>query len=146
MTEKGAEGLYMGKRLEAALDELRAAVFEAYAAIAEDNCSLPIVRLWNVTAAPMIGEQDVRGPTRGAKPSQQAFSDLCRAARRAEPPPRQGPAEGHGGACPRARRRAGGGGYDGGPVGRGSREIRGSTPCKANCPCTSAGDVGRGQG
>ena len=32
------------------------------------------------------------------------------------------------------------------PGGRGSTEIRGSTPCKANCPCTSALDVARGRG
>ena len=32
------------------------------------------------------------------------------------------------------------------PGGWGSTEIRGSTPCKANCPCTAAGDVERGQG
>src|ERR1700730_10896436 len=32
------------------------------------------------------------------------------------------------------------------PEGRGSTEIRGSTPCKTNWPCTSAGGVERGQG
>jgi hypothetical protein len=32
------------------------------------------------------------------------------------------------------------------PGGWGSTENRGSTPCKANCPCTAAGDVERGQG
>jgi hypothetical protein len=32
------------------------------------------------------------------------------------------------------------------PGGRGSADFRGSTPCKTNCPCISAGGVGRGQG
>jgi hypothetical protein len=32
------------------------------------------------------------------------------------------------------------------PGGRGSADFRGSTPCKTNCPCTSAGGVERGQG
>jgi hypothetical protein len=43
----------------------------------------------------------------------------------------------------RARRRSssGGGGRD-----SGGDEIRGSTPCKANCPCTAAGGVERGLG
>jgi hypothetical protein len=43
-------------------------------------------------------------------------------------------------------RRAGGGRPGREPEGRGSTEIRGSTPCKTNCPCTSAGGVERGQG
>jgi hypothetical protein len=33
-----------------------------------------------------------------------------------------------------------------GPRGRGSADFRGSTPCKTNCPCTSASGVERGQG
>ena len=41
---------------------------------------------------------------------------------------------------------AGGGRHGRDPGGWGSTEIRGSTPCKANCLCTSAGDVERGQG
>src|ERR1700730_16765654 len=44
------------------------------------------------------------------------------------------------------RRRAGGGGGGGKPGGGGSAEIRGSTPCKTVCPCTSADGVERGQG
>ena len=32
------------------------------------------------------------------------------------------------------------------PGGGGRREIRGSTPCKANCPCTSARDAAHGRG
>jgi hypothetical protein len=68
------------------------------------------------------------------------------AASPAQPPPWQGPTEGHGGACSRARRRPGSGRNRRDPGGRGPTEIRGSTPCKANCPCTSAGGVERGQG
>ena len=45
-----------------------------------------------------------------------------------------------------ARRRSGGGRHDREPEGRGSTEIRGSTQCKTNWPCTSAGGVERGQG
>jgi hypothetical protein len=91
-----------------------------------------------------IGE--LRGPVREPRPSQQAFSDLRGAARSAQPPPRQGPAEGHGGARPRACRRAGGGRHGRDPGGRGSSKIRGSTSCKANWPCTAAVGVERGQG
>jgi hypothetical protein len=69
----------------------------------------------------------------------EALPHLRHAARSAQPPPRQGPAKGHGGARPRSFRRAGGGRRGRGPGGRGSREIRGSSPC--NCLCTSAHDA-----
>jgi hypothetical protein len=56
------------------------------------------------------------------------------------------PAKGHGGARPCACRRPSGSRHGRGPGGRGSTKIRGSTPCKANCSCTSAGGVERGPG
>ena len=93
----------------------------------------------------MIGEQTLRGPTREPEPSQQAIPHLCHAARGAQPSSRQGPAEGHGRARPRARWRPSGRRHGRDPGGRGSTEIRGSTPCKANCPCTSAPDVAHGR-
>jgi hypothetical protein len=56
-------------------------------------------------------------------------------------------AKGYGRTCPRARRRPGRGGCGRCTGGTGGMpEIRGSTPCKANCPCTSARDVKRGRG
>jgi hypothetical protein len=55
-------------------------------------------------------------------------------------------AEGHGGGRARPPRRAGRGRHGRDPGGWGSSEFRGSTPRKANCPCTSAGDVEHGHG
>jgi hypothetical protein len=52
----------------------------------------------------------------------------------------------HRGAGSRPRWRSGSGRHGADPRGRGAREIRGSTPRKADCPCTSAGGVERGQG
>jgi hypothetical protein len=52
----------------------------------------------------------------------------------------------HRGARSRPRWRSGSGRHGADPRGRGAREIRGSTPGKADCPCTSAGGVERGQG
>ena len=80
--------------------------------------------------------------------NQQAVPHLRNSTRGPESPPRQGPAEGHGRARARTCRRSGGGrdGPDQDPGGWGSAEIRESTPCKANCPCTAAGGVERGQG
>jgi hypothetical protein len=52
----------------------------------------------------------------------------------------------HRGARSRSRWRSGSGRHGADPRGRGAREIRGSTPRKADCPCTSAGGVERGQG
>jgi predicted metal-dependent hydrolase len=46
-------------------------------------------------------------------------------------------------ARPRPFRRPGGGGRGGASGGWGSREIGGSTPCKADCPCTAAHDAAR---
>jgi hypothetical protein len=94
----------------------------------------------------MIGEQTFEGRREKPRPSQQALPHLRAAARRAQPAPRQRPAESRSGARPRPCRRASGGRHDRDPGGRGSTEIRGSTPRKANCPCTSADDVERGQG
>ena len=62
-----------------------------------------------------------------------------------EPLSWQGPAEGYGRARPCARWRSGCRRHGRNPGGRGSGEIRGSTPCKANYRCTSAHDVGRGR-
>src|ERR1700730_8028739 len=79
--------------------------------------------------------------------SEQAVPHLRGSTRCTPSLPRQGgSAESHRRARPCARRRAGGGGGGGKPGGRGSAEIRGSTPCKTNCPCTSADGVERGQG
>ena len=94
----------------------------------------------------MIGEQIFRGTSGEFEPSQQTLSHLCGFARCAQWPPRQGPTEGHRGARACAFWRAGGGRHGRDPGGWGSTEIRGSTPCKANCLCTSAGDVEHGQG
>src|SRR6202011_55259 len=78
--------------------------------------------------------------------SEQAVPHLRGSTRYAQSLPRQGgPAESHGRTRRCACRRAGGGRHGREPKGRGSTEIRGS-PCKTNCPCTSAGGVERGQG
>ena len=47
----------------------------------------------------MIGEQTFEGRRENFEPSQQTLPHLCGVARCAQSPPRQGPAEGHGGAC-----------------------------------------------
>jgi hypothetical protein len=82
-----------------------------------------------------------RGPTRKPRPSQQALPHLRHAPRSAQPPPREGAAEAF--TCTPAVKQWWGAVET---RGRGSREIRGSTPCKANCPCTAAGGVERGLG
>ena len=94
----------------------------------------------------MIGEQTFEGRRENLSQANKLSRTYAALARCAQSPPRQGPAEGHRGARPCACRRAGGGRHGRDPGGWGSTEIRGSTPCKANCPCTSAGDVERGQG
>ncbi len=47
----------------------------------------------------MIPRPNLRGPAGSFEPSEQALPHLCGFARCAQSPPRQGPAEGHGGAC-----------------------------------------------
>ena len=94
----------------------------------------------------MIGEQTFEGRRENlsqANKLSRTYAALLDALNR---PPRQGPTEGHRGARACAFWRAGGGRHGRDPGGWGSTEIRGSTPCKANCLCTSAGDVERGRG
>src|SRR5262249_40705543 len=89
---------------------------------------------------------DVRGPTRktSAKPTSSPAPTRCCSTRSTGTAAKA--TESRSGARPRPCRRASGGRHDRDPGGRGSTEIRGSTPRKANCPCTSADDVERGQG
>ena len=94
----------------------------------------------------MIGEQTLEGRRDNLSQANKLSRTYVGSTRCAQSPPRQGPAESHGRARPCACRRAGGGRHGRDPEGRGSTEIRGSTPCKTNCPCTSAGGVERGQG
>jgi hypothetical protein len=58
----------------------------------------------------------------------------------------RGPAKGHGRACSRPLGGTGGGRANRDSGGKEPIEIRGSTSYKANCPCTSAPDVGRKPG
>jgi hypothetical protein len=46
----------------------------------------------------MLAEQTFEARRENLEPGEQAFAHLCGPARRAQPPPRQGPAEGHSGA------------------------------------------------
>ena len=72
--------------------------------------------------------------------SEQAVPHLLGSTRCAQSLPRQGgPAESHGRTRRCACRRAGGGRHGREPEGRGSTEIRGSTPCKTNCPLIRRG-------
>ena len=89
---------------------------------------------------------DLRGPARQPCPSEQALPHLRDVGRSAQSSSRQRTAEGHGRACSRTCRRASGSGRGRSPGGRGSIKIKGSTPCKANFPCTSACDAERGPG
>jgi (S)-mandelate dehydrogenase len=61
----------------------------------------------------------------------------------AQPPPRQRPAEGDRRARPRSFGRPGDRRQRRNPGGRGTIEIEGSSPWKANCPCTAARDAER---
>ena len=94
----------------------------------------------------MIREQTFEGRRENLNQANKLSRTYAIAARGAQPSSRQGSAEGHGRARPCARWRAGCGRHGRDPGGRGSAEIRGSTPCKANYPCTSAHDVAHGRG
>jgi hypothetical protein len=93
----------------------------------------------------MTGGQTIEGRRETLNQAKQALPHIRVTAQGSQSPSRQGPAEGDSRARSCARRSAGGSRNREDP---GGREIRGSTPCKANCPCTRAGDAvpGRGPG
>jgi hypothetical protein len=87
----------------------------------------------------MIGEQTFKGRREKPRPSEQALPYLCSVARCSQPAPRQRPTEGHGGTRSCARRRPGCGRHGRDHGGRGSIQIRGTTPAKqiAHAPQSS---------
>jgi hypothetical protein len=85
----------------------------------------------------MIGEQTFEGRRENLNQAgEQAVPHLGDVARRAEQASRQGPAEGDGRACPCSRGRPGGGRDHRATGGWESDQNGGTTPCKADCPCT----------